>query len=890
MLEKIEFSLNEITRNLDEENFIFDFLSAFDQPKASIKRLKNGDYNQSNNENEIIWKKKIYFRKILASEDVHDLIDEISKKTEILKNNIRFIIVTDFKTFLSMDLKTKETLDIEISNLAKNFNFFLPLTGLEKAVSVNESLIDIKAASKLGKLFDLIIKDNKNFLSNDKYRHGLNIFFTRIIFCFFAEDSGIFSKGLFTNTIKSVSQDDGSDLSEIISKIFLSLNDQQNEDISEYLKKFPYVNGGLFRNIYKTPLFSQTSRKALIEIGALDWALINPDILGSMMQAVVNDINREELGMHYTSVKNILKTIGPLFLNDIIEDFRLADNDIKKLKSLLKKIYKIRIFDPACGSGNFLVIAYKELCRIEIEIFKRLREVDSNEWLILRSGIQLTQFFGIEIDDYAHEASKLSLWIAEHQMNIAFEEILGEAKPTLPLSTSGNIFCGNAIEVDWKKICPHDNEKNTHILGNPPYSGAKKQNQNQKKDVEKVFKKFKSYKNLDYISCWFYLASEYIKNTKNKFAFVSTKSISQGELAGLLWPSIQKLDLEIFFAHKPFVWNNHAKGNAGVTCVIIGVQSKNTSDKFLYDGEETNIRRCKFISPYLVDVDPSVLILRSNTQISGLKEMLMGNMPRDDGNLILSSEERDKLLKNYPDAIKFLKKYVGATELIKNEKRWCLWIKDDDKDEATNIPFIKKRIEKVIKFRNASNAISTRLESKTPHKFVQIQHNPCRAIAIPTTTASRRDYLPIDFVDENTVLSNLVFGLYEPEIYIFGILSSKMHTAWLKTVAGRFGDSYRYSSVICYNSFVFPKIDGLKKKIIEEHVLEILDTREKFSDKNLVQLYDPNLMPLALKKVHDNLDKVIDNCYTNKVFSNVYDRIQFLFNLYSDNIKQSKLL
>lgn len=889
-LDKIETELVKISSKLDKESFIYDFLLAYGLPKSSINRLKKGDYNKSKKNNEIIWSKKIYFYQTDKNEDVHYVIDEIVKNESVSKFNIRFIIVTDFTTFLSIDLKTKETLDISIKELSKNSEFFLPLTGLEKSETINESLIDVKAAGKLGKLFDSLVNDNPDFMKSEKKRHGLNIFFTRIIFCFFAEDSNIFQKGLFTNTISSFTNENGHDLSEMISKIFDILNINKKNNLSTHFEKFPYVNGGLFKNKYETPKFSKNSRKILLEIGDLDWKSINPDILGSMMQAVVNQNNREELGMHYTSVKNILKTIKPLFLDELNNDLLNSNEDIKKLKNLLKKIYKIRIFDPACGSGNFLVICYKELCKIEIEIFKTLKKIDQNNWLILRSGIQLSQFFGIETDDYAQETAKLSLWIAEHQMNLAFETILGEAKPTLPLSVAGNIFHENATKIDWKKVCPLDDDKITYIIGNPPYSGSKKQNENQKKDISNVFKDFSSFKNMDYITCWFYLASQYIRNSNNKFAFVSTKSISQGELVGLIWPSILNLGLEIFFAYKPFVWSNSAKGNAGVTCVIIGVQNKSSDKKFLYDGEDSKITKCRILSPYLVEVDPNILILRSNKQISGLNEMVMGNQPRDNGNLILEEEEYNKIKNDYPEINKFIKKFVGANELIKGIKRWCLWISDRDKDEAIKIPFIKKRLDKVREFRNRSNASSTRAESKIPHKFVQIQHEPCKAIAVPTTTASRREYLPIDFVDDQTVLSNLVFGLYNPENYIFGILSSKMHTAWLKTVSGRFGDSYRYSSVICYNSFVFPEIDNQKRDEITENVINILDIREQFPEKNLVQLYDPDHMPLKLKDAHLNLDSIIDRCYRKEKFIDDYDRISHLFRLYGDQLEKNKLV
>jgi hypothetical protein len=880
-LEKIESNLKKLVSNIDKENFIYDFLLAYGLPKSSINRLKKGDYNKSKNDGEIIWTKKIYFKIVSENEDVHDVIDEISKTNEIEKNKIRLIIVTDFINLLSLDLKTRDTLDIDIIEIDKNGHFFLPLIGQEKFLPEKESEADIKAAYKMGKLYDNIISNNKNILEGTKERHGLNIFFTRVLFCFFAEDANIFDKGLFTSSIKSYTNPDNNELEGFLEKLFKVLNTESRNDLPNYLKKFPYVNGGLFKNDYKIPSLTKEFRKIMIECGDLDWNSINPDIFGSMMQAVVQHGERKELGMHYTSSANILKSIKPLFLNSLNEEFNEALGNKKKLNKILSKLYNINIFDPACGSGNFLVVTYKELYKLEIEILKELKSIDTNDWLLANSGIELSQFFGIELDDYAHEMAKLSLWIVQHQMNVVYSEILGEQRPTLPLSEPGNIVCANSTSYEWNKICPRNKDKHIYLVGNPPYSGAKLQTSDQKKDLASVFKNFKSYKNLDYIACWFYLASKYIKDLNASFSFVSTSSISQGEQVSLLWPSIFNLGLEISFGYKPFEWSNHAKGNAGVTCVIIGIQNISNKNKKLIFQKTNQALISKNISPYLIDLDPSIIINRETSQIAGLPEMLMGNMPRDGSNFILEEKDYKDLLNESEKSKKFIKKYLGSNELIKGHKRWCLWIDDKDLDEACEIDFIKKRLSKVKNFRENSKAKSTIEKAKYFNRFAQIQHAPEKAIVVPKVTTSKRDYLPIDFVDEDTVVSDLCFAIYKPEVYLFGLLSSRMHIVWLRTVSGRFRDGYRYSSTLCYNSFVPPDLDEKKKSLIENCVFEILEQREIYSDKSLFDLYDPENMPLLLKKAHTNLDLTIETLYRNGSFGDDDERLKYLFKLFA---------
>jgi len=886
-IEHIEHELKKITENFSKELFIFDFLIAYNQPKATINRLKKGDYNLSKNNNELIWKKKIFYHKASNEEDVHDVIDEISKSEEIKKNDIRFIIVTDFKTFLSIDVKTGETLDIQISELAKNSNFFLPLAGMEKAENILENLVDIKAADKMGKLYDIIIKDNPKLIHNDRDRHGLNIFFTRILFCLFSEDSGIFEKSLFTKSIKSQTDESGDDLHLLLKRLFETLKDDKRKDCPEYLNIFPYVNGGLFKNDYLIPKFNKDSRKLLIEAGELDWNLINPDILGSMMQAIVQQGIRQELGMHYTSVNNILKIIKPLFLDDLYEELFVADKDEKKLRKILLKIYNIVIFDPACGSGNFLVISFKELYKIEIEILKVLKILDKNDWLIAKSGIELSQFFGIELDDYAHESAKLSLWIAQHQMNILYKEILNEERPTLPLSPSANIVCGNANIISWESICPNKKNKQIFILGNPPYVGSSLQSKEQKKDLSEIFIGKKNYKNLDYIACWFLKAANYIKGNKSELAFISTKSICQGEQVSMLWPYILDLNLEISFCYENFKWSNNAKYNAGVTCVIISLRSKSNKTKKIFTNDNIFLK-VKNINPYLCNFE-NIIINKENNSISNLPKMIYGNKPVDGGNLILNEEEKNNLISTNQKIEKFIRPFLGAHEYLHGKKRYCLWINNDEIVEAKSIPELKKRIDKVYEMRIDSRDKGANDLAKRPHQFRDMIEAKSNLIIIPSTTSEKRDYIPIGFLDSNVIVSNAAHVIYDPPTYVLSVLSSKMHMTWVFSIGGYLGSSIRYSSRLCYNTFPIPELNNAKMEILGELSFKLIDEREKYSDKTLADLYDTETMPQSLKKIHLIIDKEIDECFNSKSFKNNDERLIFLFNLYR-NIKSDKIL
>jgi hypothetical protein len=685
----IEQAVEDILKELSPPTFIYRLLAAYGKPKASITRLQKGDLNLSEHPGEVIWKKNVLFRALDGEHthstknpspsmvretpgtdwDLHALADRLRKSQEVSRHGLRFVITTDWETLLAVDTKTAETLDIPISDLPKHVHFFLPWAGQEKHKSHNESQADIKAAYRMGKLYDQICQDNPGMSTADT--HALNVFLSRLLFCFFAEDTEIFPiEGIFTSSIASHTQEDGSDLNSYLDKLFDAMNAEDRSRFPAYLQAFPYVNGGLLSTKLNAPKFSRQSRKIILECGDLDWSEINPDIFGSMMQAVVHTDQRGETGMHYTSVSNIMKVIDPLFLQEFRTAFDENRDNPKALERLRTRLSNIKIFDPACGSGNFLIIAFKELRKLEMEIFLCLRELNPNyQTMFTLPQIKLTQFYGIDLDDFAREIAILSMWLAEHQMNIKFKEELGIVVPALPLKPSGRIVCGNATRLDWNVICPKDNKSEVYVLGNPPYAGARKQDERQKEDMRIVFEDREEYKNSDYVSCWLFKAADFLTGTAARSAFVATNSISQGEQVSYIWPRLFKAGLEIGFAHQPFKWTNNAKGNAGVTCVIVGVRNLSSEPKMLYAGG--TVKAVTNISPYL-SAGRTVFVHRTDNPISILPPMLIGSMARDGGNLILSASEKEKLLAQYPNAEIFVRRLYGSDEFINAQERWCL--------------------------------------------------------------------------------------------------------------------------------------------------------------------------------------------------------------------------
>ncbi len=881
---QIEINLQKLVATLNRETFIFDLLLAYGLPKAAITRLQKGNLNMSKTEGEISWKKKLFFREE-PNADLHITISEIAKN---IKHNERFVIVTDYQTLLAIDTKTDDKLDCAIHDLPKHYDFFLPWAGMEKTQHQDENPADVKAAEKMAKLFDVIRKDNPD--DSPEFIHGLNVFLSRLLFCYFAEDTHIFEDNQFTNAIDSHTQADGSDLNTYLDNLFVVLNTpkKQRENLPEYLNAFPYVNGGLFKYPVPSPKFSRSSRAAILNSGDQNWSAINPDIFGSMFQAVISDDQRGNLGQHYTSVPNIMKVIEPLFLNELYEEFEKATSTSsvadkqKKLKALLNRIYKLKIFDPACGSGNFLIIAYKELRLLEMKIFKA-------GGMMALSGIQLSQFYGIEIDDFAGEIAKLALWLAEHQMNVEFRKEFGRTNPTLPLSEAGHIVQGNACRLNWEDVCPKyhsDTEPaEVYILGNPPYLGSSLQSKNQKEDMAAVFSGCNNYKTLDYISCWYYKAALFIANINSQFSFVSTNSICQGEQVANLWGKLLELPLEINFAHTSFKWTNNAKSKAAVICVIVGMKNRDNKRKYLFSNDRA--KQVSNISPYLIDSKNSIVVSKS-TALSGLTKMVYGNKAVYGEHLIFTIEEKNKFLNEYPESESLFKRLIGAGDYLNGGERWCLWIEDHMLHEALNIKGVKERIELVKRERLSSKDKGANELALRPHQFRDINTTTDVSILVPLTSSERREYIPIGFLYPNQIASNAASVIYDSPAYLFGVISSSMHMVWVRTVAGRLKSDYRYSSVLCYNTFPFPDISTQRKNEITQSVFRIIEEREKHSDKTLAQLYDPDKMPEGLREAHRLNDTIIEKCYRSTPFTSDEERLEYLFKLYEKMIAEEQ--
>ncbi|WP_274236021.1 class I SAM-dependent DNA methyltransferase [Fusobacterium nucleatum] len=908
MLIELEDKIIELIENLDKDKFIFNFLSLYDFPKATITKLEKGVNNVSKNKNEIHLKAKLFFRKV--EDDTLKNYTEIENNLVEIKTKPRYIIVTDFKKLLAKDTKTQESLDIEFIELPKYYSFFLAWNNIEKIDYEKENPLDIKATERFSKIYDELIKNNI-----DIDNKSLNLFLIRIIFCLFAEDTEMFEKGSFTNDLKTLTSRDGSDFNDVITLIFEKLSKLDMNVKYEYLKKYPYVNGNLFNEEHKKIHFNSKLRKLIIEAGELlNWGKVNPDILGSMLQAVANSETRSTLGMHYTSVPNIMKVIKPLFLDELYSEFfNIKDSDLKdntkleKLEKLLDRIGKMKFFDPACGSGNFLIIAYKELRKLEIEIYELIVFIKQKTF-IYEPSIKLSQFYGIEIDDFAHDVAMLSLWIADHQMNMELKERLQNAfRNTLPLQKVGAIRCANSLKIDWEEVCPHTKDDEVFIFGNPPYLGAKLQDKEQKKDLENVLKDINGYKKLDYISSWFYLGAKYIKGTKSELAFVSTNSICQGEQVAYLWKPLLNM-IDISFAYTSFKWKNNAKHNAAVVVIIVGLKDKKkekVKNIYIEDREEEfSKKEVKNINPYLADGE-NIIIENSNTNINkDFPKMSFGNMPRDGGYLILSQQEYQE----QEDLKEIIKKYIGSQEFINGNRRYVLWLDDESLEKFENNSFLKDRLNKVRDNRLQSPAVSTQEYAKYPHLFVQRgeydeayrvfktknskEKKEMLTIIVPAVASENRLYVPMGFVYEDTIISNRAMAIYDAPIWLLAILQSKMHLIWLDAVGGKLKTDYNYSIGLVYNTFPVPKLSEKIKEKLEEAIIDILDFRDE-NGGTLAELYgsplaekNPKPMNEELLNLHKYLDKVVDSIYSEREFKDDEERLALLLKMYKEKMEE----
>ncbi len=890
---KVIESLEAICKVINRDEFIYQFLGAYDTAKTTLTRLRDGSRNIGIN-GDVGYKKNLYFRIVPAGTDVYQATEQLKSESAIASNQIRFVMVTDFDSLVAFDLKADETLDTDIRLLDKQYAFFLPLIpGYEKAIIYSEHPADIKASEKMGQLFDLIRE--RNDLSKPEDIHALNVFLTRLLFCFYAEDTGIFQQDQMTKAIESTTSITGEDMDQFFTDLFAALNlpdfSPEKKNLATHFQAFPFVNGGLFRDDEPIPEFSTKVRRILLECGSLSWAEINPDIFGSMFQAVIDQEQRGNLGQHYTSVSNIMKVIKPLFLDKLWDSLEQAKGKEKKLKELLIRLQNIRVFDPACGSGNFLIISYKALRRLEMAVIDALNDASPNSE-IYYSGIRFSQFYGIEIDDFAHEVAILSLWLAGHQMNLEFKDKFGYADATLPLKESGKIMAGNALHLDWKKICPPIDERGKqleiYICSNPPFVGARTQTTQHKRDMEFIFGGGNDYKDCDYVSCWIIKASQYLEQHNSLFAgLVITNSVCQGEQVSLVWNRVFDRNIDIFYAYTPFPWSNNARSNAGVTCSIVGLRNSAVSEpKYIFSGDYK--RLVKNINPYLASGQNVIVSPRKRPFLSVLPNMVMGNMPRDGGHLIITDSEHSDYISRYPASAPLYRPLYGAQELINGYPRWAIWIEDNLLPLAESIEPIRDRINLVKRFRLDSKAKTTNQYASIPHKFAQRTCYGHASIFIPSVSSERRLYIPMRVFNEGTISTNANMVIPIEDLYLLGILTSEMHNDWMRAVAGRLESRYRYSATLVYNTFPWPEVTEAQKTEIEALAEEILMVREDHPDKTLADLYDPDKMPAPLLEAHRALDRAVEKLYRSKPFADASERLEHLFGLYEQLIAKER--
>ncbi|ANJ93395.1 DNA methyltransferase [Serratia plymuthica] len=872
-----------LDQNSNNEEFIYGFMTAFDFPKATITQVRQGSSrNIAKDAGQLGLKNKLYYQSVLDGEDLDAMLEQRCADPAIIKNKIRFVIVTDFVRFVSWDTMSKERLDIGLDELHSNYGFFLPLVGMEKAIIPRETRADVKAAEKMGRLFDLIRIHND--LSQPQDIHALNVFLTRLLFCLFAEDTGIFAKAQFTSAIKGYTEEDGHDLDAFLYQLFAVLNAEPNspqrQKLPAHLTAFPYVNGGLFASNELIPKLGKKGRKILLECGAMNWSEINPDIFGSMFQAVIDVEQRSRLGQHYTSYSNIMKVIKPLFLDPLTLELDKQRDSLKGLKALLVRLGQIKVFDPACGSGNFLIVAYKELRKLEMKVIERLREVEPQGFSM--SGLHLSQFYGIEIDDFACEIARLSLWLAEHQLNTQWETAFGFAPPTLPLRESGNILSGNSLERDWHQVCPKEAEDEVYVIGNPPFLGTLGRSDEQRADMQVVFSDFKTLGSLDYVACWFWKGAQYIQQSKAELAFVSTNSVCQGEQVASLWPCVFELRLYIHLAYQTFSWANNARDKAAVHVVIIGLSSRAKSRCiFQTIGEELHRRFVASISPYLVEGSNTAILGRSTSLMRKDLPLIYGNKPTDGGNLFLNNDEREELLTHDPKISPWIKKALGADEFLNSKERWCLWLVGISEGTLQSIPLIKNRVEAIRKLRASSPKASTRKKAERPHLFDEDRQPVSGSyILVPCHSSERRLYIPLGFYSHDVICTNANLFIPNGTLYDFGILSSLLHNDWMRLVAGRLKSDYRYSASVVYNPFPWPDVTDTQREEIERLAEEVILTREEFPGRTLAELYDPDKMPKELLAAHQTLDKAVDRLYRERPFKDAADRLSCLLARY----------
>jgi len=866
----------------DAKSFLDAFFDVF-----GISRKKIGSFeyrvkklSDADGYIDLLWKGVILIEMKSRGKDLDKAFQQAIDYTHGLKEHElpKYILVSDFEIFRFHDLEEGKRIEFKLNELVLNVHHFGYLIGYQKKVYKEQDPANIKAAELMGKLHDRLEEIGYT-------GHPLEVYLVRVLFLLFAEDTSIFEIQQFQEFLEQRTAEDGSDLASKLQELFQVLNtakENRFKNLDEQLADFPYVNGQLFEEILPTASFDTKMRQALLDCCCIDWSKISPAIFGSMFQSVMNPQERRNLGAHYTSETNILKLIKPLFLDELRGEFDNVKHNKNKLSEFHQKLSTLKFLDPACGCGNFLVITYRELRLLELDI---LRALHKNQLVIdIRDIIKLDvdMMYGIEYEEFPARIAQVAMWLIDHQMNMQISIEFGHYFARLPLNKSANIVHGNALRMDWGNVISKN--ELSFIIGNPPFLGHHMQNENQKKDLHFVLDGIKAAGVMDYVTAWYYKSAEFIQGTKVKAAFVSTNSIAQGEQVGILWSYLlANFKIKIHFAHRTFRWSNEAKGNAAVYCVIVGFANFDTNNKSIFEYE--NIRgdaheiKAKNINPYLVDAK-DILIENRNSPICNVPKMMYGSKPTDGGYYILSDLEKVKFLKDDPNTGKFIKQFLSAREYINNEKRWCIWLVDAAPNEIKELPSILNRIELVKKFRSESIAASTR-DYKFHNLFRQVTQPKTDFLLIPRTTSENRTYIPIGFFTKDYIVSDTCQSIPDANLYHFGILTSVMHMAWVKTVCGRLKSDFRYSKDIVYNNFSWPETPTDKQvKAIEIAAQKVLDTRLEFPNSSLADLYDQLTMPPALVKAHNELDKAVDLAYRPQPFTSEANRMVFLFELY----------
>jgi hypothetical protein len=899
---EIEEAISNLAEQpFDRVAFPYAFLEAFGNKSTTLKRLQSGSTNKTDIDGAVLQQNNIHIA-VCSNGEVHQTLEKLKNSPATTRQKAKFIMATDGEDFQAEDITSGETVACEYKDFPNHFGFFLTLAGITTVKQIRESSFDIRATSRLNRLYVELLKDNPEWGNNER-RHDMNHFMARLVFCFFAEDTDIFNQGLFTSTVEKMSAKDSSNTHEVISELFRSMNtkpqEREKEKIRSWAKDFPYVNGGLFSGSVDVPNVSKIARSYLIHVGNLDWKKINPDIFGSMIQAVAEDEERGALGMHYTSVPNILKVLNPLFLDDLRSKLEEAGNNSRMLLNLRKRISRIRVFDPACGSGNFLVIAYKQMREIEAEINKRLpKEPD------LRSKIPLTNFRGIELRSFPAEIARLALIIAEYQCDTLYRGQKEALVEFLPLDAQNWITCGNALRLDWLSICPptgtgvklqgddlfstppdqahidFENEGGeTYICGNPPYIWANNQTADQKKEVLALQEHFGTkFKGLDYVSGWIYKYALYSRHTNSDSAFVTTNSIAQGEQVDPLWSKILSDGCIISFAHRSFKWQNLARSNAGVSVVIIGLTRKPSRQKKLYYSGECI--QAGNISPYLLAME-NIWVSSAYEPLNGMIPMLKGSQPTCGGGLILSVTEAEKLIESSPNASQFIKYFVGSDEITSGKVRKCLWIDDEKASDAIKIEPVQRKLEVVAESRKKSPKKQTQDFAKQPHRFTERRRTEDNFLAIPCVSSEAREYLTPVYLNNDTVISNRCFGAYGVPLWYFSVISSTLHYCWCETTSGKLETRLNYSNTLTWNTFPVPNLTEKNKTDLTRCAEDILLAREAHFPATIADLYDPDNMPENLRHAHEHNDEVLERIYIGRHFKNDTERLEKLFDLYT---------